>query len=71
MRGISCIKQDQAMTFLKAHDCTIAAYPNKDFIAAYSEVVDQLGNVVLERKDFRADLRGFYDLNAIRDWLGY
>ncbi len=53
------------ISFLKSHDCTIAAYSVSNGIKVACEVADKSGRVTIQTCIISASLK------AARDWLGY
>lgn len=68
--GMQPIKRERAMAFLKSHDLPrVEETPHE--IIAWCECVNKDGDVFVEREIFRPDIYGLYELNDMRNWLGY
>ncbi len=67
--SINLIKREAAINFLKSHDLPMVRDTQHE-IVAYGDVVGPGGEFV-ERQDFLPDVYGLFNLNELRDWLGY
>lgn len=68
--SINCIRRDQAVIFLNDHDGVARVENTKHEIIAWCECVGPGGEYV-EKQEFMPDIYDLFDLNALRDWLGY
>ncbi len=56
---------NRILSFLKSHDCTLAAFVSRSGITVASYVTDREGRVSVRRETIAATI------SAARDWLGY
>lgn len=67
--SINLIKRADALRLLQSHTLPRVVDTGHE-ITAWCECVGPGGEFVA-RADFWPDVYGLFDLNAIRDWLGY
>lgn len=67
--SINPINRKNALKLLRSHDLPRVTDTGHE-ITAWCECHGP-GGWYWERRDFLPDVYGLFDLNAIRDWLGY